>query len=235
MDSAEAYNDCEGNSGWESRKKMIENGRVCDFSVDLHSDITSIEKLWPNGLDVTLRLTRAPDSFSLMAMPSVQSKPEGYKSDEEIDADNSISNKAQEKAKMKAKLEKHRNAADKTIPDYRIIFNELLLHIDKIEMSPGTLQKHEAMFNAGKLAVYPFCKTVIKTKQAVKGDHYAKFENVFMNRLPQSVVVALVKSSAYQGDITENPWNFQHFFVNYLAFKKNSEVLPPNGKDFICP
>ena len=140
MDSAEAYNDCEGNSGWESRKKMIENGRVCDFSVDLHSDITSIEKLWPNGLDVTLRLTRAPDSFS--------SKPEGYKMDEEIDADSTIVNKAQEKAKMKAKLEKHRNAADKTIPDYRIIFNELLLHIDKIEMSPGTLQKHEAMFNA---------------------------------------------------------------------------------------
>ena len=115
------------------------------------------------------------------------------------------------------------------LPEYRIVLTDLELSVDKIKMSPKILKKHEARFLNRNRAIYPFCKTVIKTKQIPAGEHYAKFDNVFTNELPNSAIAVMVNSSAFGGSIRENPYLFDHFHTNYFSFKVNSEVIPPGG------
>jgi len=114
-------------------------------------------------------------------------------------------------------------------PAYKIVIKDLLLSVDKIEMAPGTLAKHNKIFSEGGLAIYPFSRSVIKTKQIPKGESYAKIDNLFMNELPTSIIIAMVKSTAYNGNLYENPFFFEHFDVNYIALKINSEVVPAGG------
>lgn len=114
-------------------------------------------------------------------------------------------------------------------PTYKIVFTDLVLTIDKVQLEPATLAKHESSFNQGGLANYPYSKTVLKTKQISKGLTYAKIENLFMNELPNSCVVAMVDSEAFNGKLELNPFNFQHFNLTHLQFDYNSEIIPPNG------
>ena len=41
--------------------------------------------------------------------------------------------------------------------------------------------------------------------------------NVITGQIPRRIVVAMVLNKAFTGDIKENPFNFQHFNINYLA------------------
>ena len=176
-------------AGWVARKDWTKLSNTKDFSIDLHSDLASTEKFWPNKLDINIRLNRAPDTFSLIA----------------------------------------KKLSTGTLPTYKIIFTDLVLTIDKVQMDSETLAKHEKSFNSGALATYPFSKTVIKTKQISKDLQYAKIENIFMNELPNSCVVALVDSAAFNADIHKNPFNFQHFNLTNIQFDYNSEIIPPLG------
>lgn len=118
---------------------------------------------------------------------------------------------------------------DLPIPDYRIKFIDLLLRIDKLEIASGTLAFHAKLFAQGKLARFPFSRTILKTRSVPAGESYVKIDNLFIIELPNNCIVTMVKSTSYNGSITENPFYFRHFYLNYFAFKVNSEVIPPGG------
>ena len=179
------------NSTPATRKDWIKGSKAVDFSIDLHSDLASTEKFWPNKLDINIRLNRAPSSFSIIA----EARQSG------------------------------------THPTYKIIFTDLILTIDKVLLDSETLAKHEKSFNSGSLATYPFSKTVIKTKQIGKDLSYAKIENLFMNELPNSCVVAMVDSDAFNGGLENDPFKFEHFNLSHIQFDYNSEIIPPLGID----
>ena len=100
-------------------------------------------------------------------------------------------------------------------------------------MSPEFVKATNEDFAKGRRAIYPFCRSIIKTKQIPKGAHVAQFDNVFTNVLPTNIMAVMVKSSAYGGSIQENPFLFNHYNVNHINFKVNGEITPPGGLDCV--
>lgn len=51
-------------------------------------------------------------------------------------------------------------------------------------------------------------------------------DNIFLSQLPQRVILGCVNSTAYNGSITENPYNFRPFGLNYLSLYMDSVQIP---------
>jgi hypothetical protein len=54
--------------------------------------------------------------------------------------------------------------------------------------------------------------------------HQKVLDNIFLNRVPSRVIFGLVKNSAFSGNVTENPYNFEHFDTNYVSLSVNGRV-----------
>jgi len=52
------------------------------------------------------------------------------------------------------------------------------------------------------------------------------FFSDFSGRIPSRLVIAMVKSSAYNGNCSESPFNYQPFGCNYMAVRIGGEPRP---------
>ena len=50
-----------------------------------------------------------------------------------------------------------------------------------------------------------------------QGQNNFTYDNLFLGQLPKRIVLGLVDNRAFNGDISLNPYNFQHCNLNYLA------------------
>ena len=232
-DTAGEFDRTHTNDGWRERKAKIAFSKVCDFEIDLHNDILATEKFYPDGLDVTIRLNREKDSFALIARPPKSTTDTTTDtSNTNEPATNTLTDAGQGSVAKTAKTAASDIPSKVSlgeIPDYRIKIIDLVLRLDKIQMDKTFQQSQNAKFNRGQLGHLPFCRTVIKTKSIPKGESYAKIDNLFINELPNSCIIAMIDSVAYNGDIRYNPYNLQHFMLNYLAFRVNGEIVPAGG------
>ena len=51
-------------------------------------------------------------------------------------------------------------------------------------------------------------------------------DNLFLGQLPKRIVLGLVDNRAFNGDISLNPYNFQHCNLNYLAVHLDGQQVP---------
>ena len=51
-------------------------------------------------------------------------------------------------------------------------------------------------------------------------------DNLFLDKLPNRLVLAFVRADAYNGTYARNPFHFQHFNVNYLALYHQGKEIP---------
>ena len=51
-------------------------------------------------------------------------------------------------------------------------------------------------------------------------------DNLFLGQLPKRIVLGLVDTRAFNGDISLNPYNFQHCNLNYLAVHLYGQQVP---------
>lgn len=75
-------------------------------------------------------------------------------------------------------------------------------------------------------AIYPLLTSSIKAYTIPSQTYTYSLEDVFNSYVPAELVVAFVKSKAYSGDISESPYFFHHFMLNYLEFSVNGKSVP---------
>ena len=51
-------------------------------------------------------------------------------------------------------------------------------------------------------------------------------DNIFLGQLPKRIIICLVSNKAFNEDKGENPFNFQHYFLNYLALYIDGVQVP---------
>ena len=56
----------------------------------------------------------------------------------------------------------------------------------------------------------------------------ANQENLFLGQLPKRVVIGLVNNIAFSGNEAENPFNFKHFDIDFLALYVDGLQVPSN-------
>ena len=83
-------------------------------------------------------------------------------------------------------------------------------------------------------AKYPITRGEIKTFNIPTGQTDIMIDHAFDGQLPRRLVLTMVKSDAYNGDLKLNPYEFQHNRLNYLAAHINGIQYPsiPYTPDF---
>lgn len=67
MDQANQFDTHANNAAYAKRKARMRDSRVFDWEIPLSSDFLRADRCLPPGNDVTIRLARAPDSFSILS------------------------------------------------------------------------------------------------------------------------------------------------------------------------
>lgn len=115
---------------------------------------------------------------------------------------------------------------------YKIVFSDLKLHVRRVTMTPELMRDHDARFNAKELAIFPFARTDIKTITISKGLSVQHTNNIYRQRIPNSVIIFFVDSHAFSGVASKNPLNFQNFQISKLSCFCNSEQIYAYEQDY---
>jgi hypothetical protein len=130
---------------------------------------------------------------------------------------------------MRIKLTRNKDAFTlmSTAGTERIRLLDATLYIRKVTVSPSVLLAHAHALEKSP-AKYPVNRVDIKTVTITQGLRDKSLDNLFMNQLPQRVVIAMVDNRAFNGDATRNPFNFQHFTVNHLSLMVDGRPVTAN-------
>jgi hypothetical protein len=129
------------------------------------------------------------------------------------------------------------STTDTTI--YKIKITEATLLVRKVKVNPAVVLAHNIAL-AKFTAKYPIKRVDVKNITLTKGIQDVFLENVCLGILPSRLVIGFVKSSAFNGSITSNPFNFEHFNNTYINVITDAEhqvtPLEPNyGKNQYMP
>ena len=107
----------------------------------------------------------------------------------------------------------------------KLFIDEIYLDVCKVAVSPEVMMGHAAGLEVTD-SVYPFVRTDIRTFNIPEGNFGTNIEDIWQGEVPTRLVVGFVKSQAYNGDYSLNPFHFQHFDVSDIGFLVNGEATP---------
>ena len=95
----------------------------------------------------------------------------------------------------------------------------------KPKLAAATALGHANAFQKD-MAVYPIRRTEVKTAVIETGVKSKTLTNICNGQLPRRVFIGLVSNEAFNGHREKNPFNFQHYNLNYLALSLDGELTP---------
>jgi len=75
-------------------------------------------------------------------------------------------------------------------------------------------------------AKYPIVKVEVKNVTIPSGVQGKTLDNIFLGQLPKRVIVGFVSNAAFIGNLKKNPFNFQHFNVNFFSLYIDGRQVP---------
>ena len=99
------------------------------------------------------------------------------------------------------------------------------LFVRKLKITPCLCLAHERILQQ-KTAKYPITRVECKVIHLPQGQKSFTHDNLFLGQLPKRIVLGLVDNRAFNGDISLNPYNFQHCNLNYLAVHLDGQQVP---------
>ena len=104
---------------------------------------------------------------------------------------------------------------------------EMTLVIPKMTLNASVfnqLQKERQM--AKKAITYPVVRTAIRTFSIPTGNTSWEQDDVFLNKMPDRVILAMVHTDAYNGDFDRYPFAFERFGATSVRQTVNGEEYP---------
>lgn len=109
---------------------------------------------------------------------------------------------------------------------YRTIITEAILHVRKVKINPTIAIEHHKTMLQGVTAKYPLRRGVVTTFSIPQGTHSYNKENLLTGQLPRRIVLGFVTNQAFNGTAKQNPFNFQHFNMDYLTVNTDNQQFP---------
>ena len=107
-----------------------------------------------------------------------------------------------------------RGSGDSVIPNVYFLDASLFVHRSKV--SPSIVEAHE-LANKKATIKYPLCRNEVKSFSINSGTLSANIDNIVQGQIPRRAFVGLVKNEAFNGSLDENPFNFKHYDLNFMA------------------
>lgn len=103
------------------------------------------------------------------------------------------------------------------------------LFIDHVKVNPDLAFAQQKILDSGKNAVYSYKRCEVRNYLVSSEATSFSWDNVCNGTLPEFVIIAFTSTSGYQGDVLQNPFNFQHFDLETISVSINGiEVAPRN-------
>ena len=109
--------------------------------------------------------------------------------------------------------------------DYKVDLVDAVLKVCHMKVNSAIILSHDAALSEGN-AIYPIIKSNIKTFSVAAGIQSFSQDDLFQGEVPTRVIVALSSSAAFNGTINKNPFNFENWNLNFLAFYVDGESRP---------
>lgn len=121
------------------------------------------------------------------------------------------------------------------IGEGRVVVEEALLWVCHVDVSPDAYNMIATKLHK-ETAKYSFMKSEFLCHSIPAGSTSFRLANLFQGRIPTQLVMAFVNTESFNGKSDLNPFNFQHFYLQYLDVSVNGRSLPrerPLQPDFI--
>jgi hypothetical protein len=100
------------------------------------------------------------------------------------------------------------------------------LYVRKVKLNPSITLTHSKLLDQGKLVKYPVRRGIVTSFTISQNSLSFNKENVVSGQLPRRIVIGFVRNAAFNGSIKQNPFNFEHFDLNYLSMNAGSQSIP---------
>lgn len=114
-------------------------------------------------------------------------------------------------------------AADST--NFKIEILSATLFVRSKEVTPEVIEAHREILKEHNFRI-PFTQVNLKTFQIGRGMTNATFPNIFTDKIPKRIVIALVQQSRMTGKYELNPFKMQHFDLQRLTVTVGGKSLP---------
>ena len=85
------------------------------------------------------------------------------------------------------------------------------LFITQVELKPPLVLYHANVLAMKRKAHYPPTHTQIKIFTTSSGAQQVSIDNAFLGQIPKSILIALVKNTAFVGSASTNPFHVHHY------------------------
>jgi len=101
--------------------------------------------------------------------------------------------------------------------DFKVIVKDATLRLCTKRISPGVILGHSQALKSVP-ASYDYKRSVIKTFNLAEGQRSLSIDNLFNGKVPEELVIALTSSAGFTGNYQRNPFAFNNYNLNFLAF-----------------
>ncbi|XP_031781353.1 uncharacterized protein F54H12.2-like [Nasonia vitripennis] len=108
---------------------------------------------------------------------------------------------------------------------FSVRIKEATMIVRPAKISPGILLAH-ANALAKTTAKYPLTRAEVKSFTLHSGILGDTLDNVILGQLPKRIILGFVKNKAFNGNRKLNPFNFQHFNINFISLYVDSVQVP---------
>jgi len=116
--------------------------------------------------------------------------------------------------------------------DYNFNYEECFLRIRRQTISPSVMAAHATIAEEATFK-YPLKRVILKPFVIPTSSTKFTISPICKGIMPTRLICGFLKTTAYDGDISENPFNFQNFGITSLILKFNSKSVPiSNGLKF---
>lgn len=115
--------------------------------------------------------------------------------------------------------------------DYTFSIDSTKFRYKRILLDDELTARHQKMFNQNRPAIFPIEDTEIKAFNIPAQSVNAISPVLYSGRLPSVIIVALTKSTAFNGSLSENPFNFEKFNVQNITLQIQSDTVSSKSVD----
>ena len=113
-------------------------------------------------------------------------------------------------------------------PNYKLVITDAGLFVRKVTVSPMIALAHARTLEKAN-AVYPLTRTLMRVFSVANGSFSFTADNMFMDKIPNRVIVGFVRGDAYNGDLGHNPLMLEHMSLNYISLHHQGSQIPAKG------
>ena len=109
--------------------------------------------------------------------------------------------------------------------EYAVSITEAILKVCHVKVSNAVILAQNEALNISP-ALYPHWKSKLMTIFVDSGDSTVSNDDIFNGEIPSKLILALVRTEAFTGSYTLNPFNFLHLNANYLEVTVDGQSVP---------